>query len=124
MKFVDLYCGCGGLSLGLSGAGWEPVLAVDIDDHALRLYSDNFPSHHPVLKHDLSLPLPNAESLRESLRHFALVSGAPCQDFSTACTESQPVYSPPIALVRRCGSLTATAATRTDSAQPPPRTSP
>ena len=84
MDYISLFCGCGGFDQGLTEAGWHCRLAVDIDDHALRLYSDNFPSH-VVLKHDLSLPLPNLVNLREALRRGVLVGGAPCQDYSTAC---------------------------------------
>lgn len=31
MKMIDLFCGCGGLSLGLEQAGFELAFASDID---------------------------------------------------------------------------------------------
>ena len=84
MHYADFFCGCGGLSIGLAQCGWKCELAVDIDEHSLKLYSKNL-KHHPVLKHDLRLPLPNTNYLREALKTGALVGGPSCQDFSTAC---------------------------------------
>ncbi len=31
MKMIDLFCGCGGLSLGLEQAGFSLIFASDID---------------------------------------------------------------------------------------------
>jgi DNA (cytosine-5)-methyltransferase 1 len=48
VSVVDLFAGCGGLSLGLQeacralGLGFIPALAVDTDDTALSVYADNF----------------------------------------------------------------------------------
>lgn len=36
MKSIELFSGCGGLGLGLSRAGFEPVRLVEIDGHACR----------------------------------------------------------------------------------------
>lgn len=38
---VDLFCGCGGFSLGLIQAGWEVVAAVDNSPMALATYYQN-----------------------------------------------------------------------------------
>jgi DNA (cytosine-5)-methyltransferase 1 len=40
---VDLFCGAGALSLGLSSSGWQVVAAVDNDRDSL----DTYQSHHP-----------------------------------------------------------------------------
>lgn len=48
VNVVDLFAGCGGLSLGISeacralGLGFVPSLAVDSDESALAVYADNF----------------------------------------------------------------------------------
>lgn len=42
LKFIDLFCGAGGLSLGLVRAGLEPVFAIDNDPWAIRTYQANF----------------------------------------------------------------------------------
>ena len=41
-KFVDLFSGCGGLSLGLSMAGLEGQFAVEKDPMAFSTFADNF----------------------------------------------------------------------------------
>lgn len=80
--FLDLFSGAGGLSLGLSDAGWEPLLAIDAWDDAVATYRDNF-LHHRILDDDvqeLTGPRLTAE-LPE--RPEWIVGGPPCQGFST-----------------------------------------
>lgn len=48
IRLVDLFSGCGGMTLGVAEAcrsldlSLNPVLAVDVDDDALSVYHDNF----------------------------------------------------------------------------------
>src|SRR4051812_3627704 len=42
---ADLFCGAGGLSLGLAEAGFDVILAVDHDDEALQTHR----AYHPGL---------------------------------------------------------------------------
>ena len=42
MKFIDLFAGCGGLSLGLSLAGAQGLFAVERDAMAFRTFKANF----------------------------------------------------------------------------------
>lgn len=81
-SFVDLFAGAGGLSLGLTRAGWKPLLAVDHWSDAVSTYRANFPGH-PVINEPI-------EALTEQrLRDFVgetpdwVVGGPPCQGFST-----------------------------------------
>ena len=80
--FVDLFCGAGGLSLGLQNAGWTPVLAVDHWPDAIQTYRKNF-SGHSVAEDDLSRL--NESKLRELVDESPdwIVGGPPCQGFST-----------------------------------------
>lgn len=41
-KFIDLFAGCGGLSLGLSMAGLEGLFAIEKDPMAFDTFSENF----------------------------------------------------------------------------------
>ncbi|WP_199457626.1 MULTISPECIES: DNA cytosine methyltransferase [unclassified Marinobacter] len=41
-KFIDLFAGCGGLSLGLSMAGLEGLFAIEKDPMAFETFSENF----------------------------------------------------------------------------------
>lgn len=79
--FVDLFCGAGGLSLGLRNAGWTPVLGLDHWDDAVATYANNF-NDHPVLNRDVSTV--TAEELLSMAGGCDwVVGGPPCQGFST-----------------------------------------
>ena len=47
--FVDLFAGCGGLSLGLEQAGFAPVFVSELNQDALDTYLVNRESRHPHL---------------------------------------------------------------------------
>jgi len=81
MKCVDLFSGCGGLSLGFENAGIEVVSAIDNWDKSVDVYNDNF--SHPCYLHDLK----NEEGALEILNKYMpdmIAGGPPCQDFSSA----------------------------------------
>ena len=80
-KIVDLFAGCGGLSLGFQNAGFEIVGAYELWEPAATCYEDNF--KHPVFREDLS----DVDSVVESIRTLepdVIIGGTPCQDFSHA----------------------------------------
>lgn len=81
MKVVDLFCGCGGLSLGFQKAGFEILAAFDNWDEAIAVYRNNF--NHPVLKQDLS-DVEQTVSKIEKYKPDMIIGGPPCQDFSSA----------------------------------------
>ena len=81
MRAIDLFAGCGGLTMGLQNAGIDVVCAVDNWKPAREIYEHNF--NHPIIDLDLL-------NVRESIRYLAkldadlVVGGPPCQDFSHA----------------------------------------
>ena len=50
MRAIDLFCGCGGLSLGFQNAGIQIVRAYDNWDKAVNIYNANFVNHKAELK--------------------------------------------------------------------------
>lgn len=44
-RAIDLFCGCGGLSLGFQNAGFQIVHAFDNWDKAVNIYNTNFKDH-------------------------------------------------------------------------------
>jgi DNA (cytosine-5)-methyltransferase 1 len=83
-KAIDLFSGCGGLTLGLKRAGFNVVGAVEIDPLAAATYRANHPGVH--LWHRDIRKLTTPEILKElGLKHgsLELLAGCPpCQGFS------------------------------------------
>jgi DNA (cytosine-5)-methyltransferase 1 len=80
MRTVDLFAGCGGLSLGFQNAGFDIVAAFDSWLPAVEIYRKNF--QHPIFEQDLS-----AEKVSIVIANFQpdiIIGGPPCQDFSSA----------------------------------------
>ena len=42
-KAIDLFCGCGGISVGLQKAGFEILAGIDIEKKYLATFQHNFP---------------------------------------------------------------------------------
>lgn len=81
MNTVDLFCGCGGLSLGFEQAGYKIMAAYDNWDDAIAIYKENF--SHPIVKQDLS----DVGSTINELKDYSLdmiIGGPPCHDYSSA----------------------------------------
>jgi len=96
MNFIDLFAGCGGLSLGLSNAGWKGIFAVEKSEDAFKTLSHNF-NRKKALKFDWPEWLPQKEmstsdlleNYRGQLRNLRntidlIAGGPPCQGFSFA----------------------------------------
>lgn len=80
MKTIDLFCGCGGMSLGFQNAGFDIVAAYDNWHPAVMVYRKNFT--HPIYERDLA-----EESIVNEIAQYSpeiIIGGPPCQDFSSA----------------------------------------
>jgi len=80
-KVVDLFAGCGGLSLGFQNVGYEIVGAYELWDKAATTYEVNF--DHNLYREDLS-DASNAIRRIKLLNPDIIIGGPPCQDFSHA----------------------------------------
>ncbi|MCZ7861079.1 DNA cytosine methyltransferase [Agrobacterium salinitolerans] len=81
IKAVDLFCGCGGLSVGLGDAGFNVVAGIDAWQEAIEVYKIN--NHHDALKMDIS-DVPLIVNTVTSYKPDLIAGGPPCQDFSNA----------------------------------------
>lgn len=94
VRFVDAFSGCGGLSLGLTQAGMEPVLAIEAHADAFATYKRNIITRLktqanwvpdiPISAHEVGSLLTNYRGELERLRGKIelLAGGPPCQGFS------------------------------------------
>jgi DNA (cytosine-5)-methyltransferase 1 len=85
---VDLFCGVGGLSAGLRGAGFSVLGAVDVSELAIRGYQSNHPETTVWQQNIRSLsPMTMMEALGLVPGQLDLLAGCPpCQGFSTMRT--------------------------------------
>lgn len=81
MRAVDLFAGCGGLSRGFQGAGFELVLAIEKWAPARDAYEQNF--DHPIQNIDLSDVVTSVRRIKKE-RPSIIIGGPPCQDYSQA----------------------------------------
>ncbi len=93
--YIDLFSGCGGLSLGLHNAGWKGAFAIEKSEDAFKTLEYNlikkkkhfdWPNWLEQKHHDINQVLENHSENLKSLRgKIDLVAGGPpCQGFSMA----------------------------------------
>ena len=80
MKVIDLFSGCGGMSLGFLNSGYDIIAAFDNWKPAIEVYKDNF--SHPIIECDLGSD--NALDQLKDYNPDMIIGGPPCQDFSIA----------------------------------------
>jgi DNA (cytosine-5)-methyltransferase 1 len=83
--FLDLFCGCGGFSLGLERAGFIGLAAIDFNTEAIQVFRANFLKIPHILEKDLTTFSPADLAALIGINQVDLiVGGPPCQGFSTA----------------------------------------
>ncbi len=81
---IDLFSGCGGMSLGFEMAGFKPILAIDIWKDALATYKYNN-NEVETLCADISEIDPKDIKLQYNISEVdVIIGGPPCQGFSIA----------------------------------------
>ena len=81
LKTLDLFCGCGGLSLGFEEAGFEISAGIDNDQEALETFAKNFKkakTFNVDLSNKSQIPFDQIGEID------VILGGPPCQGFSIA----------------------------------------
>ncbi|KAI1488017.1 S-adenosyl-L-methionine-dependent methyltransferase [Biscogniauxia mediterranea] len=102
----DFFCGAGGASLGMKKAGFEVVVACDMDPAACQTYRTNFPrtglQEMPVYN------FVKQQNETRSRRHTDVVHiSPPCQTWSPAHTIAGPNDDANMAALFSCGDIIA-----------------
>jgi DNA (cytosine-5)-methyltransferase 1 len=103
LSYVDVFAGCGGLSLGLSAAGWQGTFAIEKHPDAFATYHRNLiDAGGKSTRYNWPVWLPqSAHTTSDLLRKYStrlrdmqgqvtlLAGGPPCQGFSMAGRRDQ-----------------------------------
>ncbi|MFT3824001.1 MAG: DNA cytosine methyltransferase [Chitinophagaceae bacterium] len=95
LTYIDLFAGCGGLSLGLHKAGWKGLFAIEKSPDAFKTLKYNLIDNKGHFAWPFWLPLQNLEidkvliDFKDQLLAMQgkvdlVAGGPPCQGFSTA----------------------------------------
>lgn len=95
LRYIDLFAGCGGLSLGLHNAGWKGLFAIEKSPDAFKTLEYNLIEKRKHFDWPKWLPKTNLEidqvltDYSEQLKGMAgtvdlVAGGPPCQGFSMA----------------------------------------
>ena len=94
---IDLFAGCGGMSVGAAMAGVKVKIAVEADFHAARTYLRNHPKTYMFQK-DIRRIDPNRFDIRtilqKSKQPTVVFGGPPCQGFSTSNQRTRSATNP------------------------------
>ena len=93
--YIDLFAGCGGLSLGLNSSDWKGFFAIEKSPHAYetlefnlmqKLQHFDWPKWLPKKEHDINTVIKDyPEKLKKLQGKVDLIAGGPpCQGFSIA----------------------------------------
>lgn len=94
-NYIDLFAGCGGLSLGLGKAGWKGLFAIEKSPMAFATFKHNLLDNNSHFEWPNWLPKSNLDLLEVLKRHKKelislrgkvdlVAGGPPCQGFSMA----------------------------------------
>ena len=99
-QYIDIFAGCGGLSLGLYNSGWKGVFAIEKNTDAFETLQHNLIHNKkhfewvdwlPIQNHDINeiLQQYHNELKAVSTSISLVVGGPPCQGFSMAGQRNQ-----------------------------------
>lgn len=83
-KFIDLFAGCGGMSLGFEMAGYKNIIAIDFWQDALTTYEHNRENAQTLCADLASLEPSYVKKHYDVESVDVIIGGPPCQGFSIA----------------------------------------
>ena len=84
MNIISLFCGCGGMDLGLVKAGHKIVYANDNDKDSIDTYKRYFTKKFKISAAHIHLNDIKKEKINNIPNADVIVGGFPCQGFSIA----------------------------------------
>lgn len=85
LSFIDLFCGCGGLSEGFQLAGFKCIGGIDFNQQAINTFNRNFPEAKGICADLLKMRTEDIIKEFGDLHDVdVIIGGPPCQGFSAA----------------------------------------
>ncbi|MBR1375223.1 MAG: DNA cytosine methyltransferase [Cardiobacteriaceae bacterium] len=81
-QIIDLFAGCGGMSLGFEMAGFTPVLAIEKDEWAAETYQFNRQNANIFVGDITEIQSPKQQFNLQNIS--GIIGGPPCQGFSVS----------------------------------------
>ena len=79
---VELFCGCGGTSLGFEMAGFHIALGGDIHAPSIETFQHNHPKSSTILGDVKKIKPTQIQEILGNRKVDVLIAGVPCQGFS------------------------------------------
>jgi DNA (cytosine-5)-methyltransferase 1 len=79
---VELFCGCGGTSLGFEMAGYEVIMGIDIHQPSINTFKANHPNCSTILGDIKKISPEEVLKFLDNREIDVLIGGVPCQGFS------------------------------------------
>ena len=84
LKFIDLFCGCGGFSLGFKKAGFEHIFGLDNNQDACEVYEKN-------IGKSICMNIEDFNGKEYNRKIDVLIGSPPCQKMSYANFQNRDV---------------------------------
>lgn len=84
MTTIDLFSGCGGMTLGFKMAGFRSIFATDVDENAGKTFQFNFKDTPFLVKDICSITKEDVDAMTSGETPDVIIGGPPCQGFSLA----------------------------------------